>query len=59
MGPIAYFLIYNIPAFLVRFIGAVKGYELGFSFLANAEKSGLMEKVMFASALSVLWLLGQ
>ena len=27
MGPIAYFLIYNIPAFLVRFIGAVKGYE--------------------------------
>ena len=40
MGPIAYFLIYNIPAFLVRFIGAVKGYELGFSFLANAEKSG-------------------
>lgn len=49
MGPIAYFLIYNIPAFLVRFIGAVKGYELGFSFLANAEKSGLMEKVMFAS----------
>ncbi len=58
MGPIAYFLIYNIPAFLVRFIGAVKGYELGFSFLANAEKSGLMEKVMFASGIVGIMVIG-
>ena len=58
MGPIAYYMIYNIPAFLVRFIGAVKGYELGFSFLANAEKSGLMEKVMFASGIVGIMVIG-
>ena len=36
LGPILYFLIYNIPAFLLRFAGAEKGYDLGFTYLAKA-----------------------
>lgn len=58
LGPIAYFLIYNIPAFVVRFMGATMGYELGFSFLANAEKSGLMDKVMFAAGIVGIMVIG-
>lgn len=51
LGPILYFLIYNIPAFLVRIFGARLGYNLGFSFLSNAEKSGLMDKIMYAAGI--------
>lgn len=51
LGPILYFLIYNIPTFLVRIFGARLGYNLGFSFLSNAEKSGLMDKIMYAAGI--------
>lgn len=51
LGPILYFLIYNIPAFLVRIFGACLGYDLGFSFLTNAQKSGLMDKIMYAAGI--------
>lgn len=51
LGPILYFLIYNIPAFLVRIFGARLGYDLGFSFLGNAQKSGLMDKIMYAAGI--------
>ena len=51
LGPILYFLIYNIPAFLVRIFGARLGYDLGFSFLTNAQKSGLMDKIMYAAGI--------
>lgn len=51
LGPILYFLIYNIPAFLVRIFGARLGYDLGFSFLSNAQKSGLMDKIMYAAGI--------
>ena len=47
-GPIAFLLIYNIPTFLTRIIGAHKGYELGVSFLTKAQESGLMDKVIYA-----------
>ena len=57
-GPIAYFLIYNIPAFLVRFFGATKGYELGFSFLEQAEESGLMSKVIYAAGIVGIMVIG-
>lgn len=58
LGPILYFLIYNIPAFLVRIVGAVKGYEWGFSFLAQAEKSGLMDKIMYAAGIVGVMVIG-
>lgn len=51
LGPILYFLIFNIPAFLVRIFGARLGYDLGFSFLTNAQKSGLMDKIMYAAGI--------
>lgn len=45
-GPIAFLLVYNIPAFLIRIFGAIKGYELGIGFLDEAQKTGLMQKIM-------------
>ncbi len=54
-GPIAFLLVYNIPAFLIRIFGAIKGYELGIGFLDEAQKTGLMQRSWPASALSALW----
>lgn len=58
LGVLAYILLYNIPAFAVRFIGALKGYELGFDFLAQAEKSGLMSKVLYAAGIVGVMVIG-
>lgn len=47
-GPIVFLLLYNIPTFAVRIFGAQKGYELGIGFLEQAQKNGLMTKIMAA-----------
>ena len=46
LGPIAFLLIYNVPGFALRVWGAVKGYELGVGFLDEAQRTGLMQKIM-------------
>ena len=44
-GAILFLLLYNIPAFAVRYIGMMKGYELGTTLLEKIQKSGMMDKV--------------
>jgi len=50
-GPIAFLLIYNLPGFWLRIWGAQKGYDLGVNFLEQAQRTGLMAKVMSAAAI--------
>lgn len=57
-GPIAYLLIYNIPAFLVRFFGAHLGYNLGFNYLDKMQKSGLMDKLLAAAGILGIMVIG-
>lgn len=45
VAPILFTLMYNIPNFLVRWFGVRVGYNMGTSFLAKAEQSGVMQKV--------------
>ena len=45
-GPIAFLLIYNVPGFALRIWGVLKGYELGVGFLDQAQRTGLMQKIM-------------
>ncbi|WP_243661790.1 PTS system mannose/fructose/sorbose family transporter subunit IID [Miniphocaeibacter halophilus] len=58
LGPILYWLIYNIPAFGLRIFGAQKGYELGFSYLDKIQKSGLMNKLMEAAGVLSMIVIG-
>ena len=58
LGPIAFLLIYNIPAFATRIIGARKGYELGVSFLTKAQESGLMDKILHAAGIVGIMVIG-
>ncbi|MDY4522626.1 MAG: PTS system mannose/fructose/sorbose family transporter subunit IID [Atopobium sp.] len=51
LAPLVYLLIYNIPAFLTRVYGVQLGYNLGVNFLEQAQKSGLMDKIMFAAGI--------
>ena len=36
----------HVPGFALRVWGAVKGYELGVGFLDEAQRTGLMQKIM-------------
>lgn len=58
LGPLLYFLIYNIPAFWLRFFGVRKGYELGVSYLATFKESGLMDKLMKAANILGVMVIG-
>lgn len=58
LGPLVFLAIYNIPAFIVRIVGAHKGYELGVSFLTKAQESGLMDKVIYAAGIIGVMVIG-
>lgn len=45
LGAVVFLLLYNIPAFAVRYIGMMKGYQVGTDLLDKIQKSGLMDKV--------------
>ena len=57
-GPIAYLLIYNIPAFWLRIWGVQKGYDLGVGLLQQAQKSGIMDKIMMAAGIVGIMCIG-
>jgi PTS system mannose-specific IID component len=46
LGPIIFLLLFNIPHFLVRFLGLKYGYEVGVNSLERIQKEGLMDTVM-------------
>jgi fructoselysine and glucoselysine-specific PTS system IID component len=45
LGAILFLILYNVPAFMVRYFSIMQGYKLGITFLDKISKSGLMEKV--------------
>ncbi|MEG0290046.1 MAG: PTS system mannose/fructose/sorbose family transporter subunit IID [Erysipelotrichaceae bacterium] len=58
LGPIAYFLIYNIPAFATRFLGVQLGYNLGFSYLTKMREDGMMDKLLMAAGILGIMVIG-
>lgn len=45
-GPILFFLLYNIPNFLVKIFGLQFGYQVGVNSLERIQKQGLMDRIM-------------
>ena len=58
LGPILFWLIYNIPAYLVRYWCLKFGYGFGTSFLNKVEESGLMPKLTYGAAVIGLMVIG-
>ena len=45
LGLLLYFLIFNIPHYIVRYWGVTRGYKLGSNFIDMVIESGLLKKV--------------
>lgn len=58
LGVILYALIYNVPAFLLRFFGARMGYELGTNYLTQFKENGMMDKLMQAANIVGIMVIG-
>ena len=58
LGPLLYFLIYNIPAFALRIYGADIGYRVGFDFVERLEQRGTMDIVMQAMGVLSMIVIG-
>lgn len=58
LAPIIAFLIYNIPAQLVRWFGLNWGYKAGEKTLATLAESGSIQKVITASSIVGLMVIG-
>ncbi|MBA1435130.1 PTS system mannose/fructose/sorbose family transporter subunit IID [Lactobacillus bombi] len=58
LGAIVFLLLYNIPAFAVRYIGLFQGYKLGTNLLDKLSQSGLMEKVTRMTGIMGLMTIG-
>lgn len=54
-GPIAFFLIINIPGFLARYYGLVIGYKYGVRLFGNIGSSDLVQRITkFASTIGLM-----
>ena len=58
MGALLFLLIFNIPAWAIRYIMTFKGYEIGTGFLEKVQKSGIMETFTFLASIIGLMVTG-
>lgn len=56
-GPIVYFLMYNIPAFIIRYFGAHFGYSIGFKYLQRMQANGMPGLIGLGGTWMYFWLL--
>lgn len=55
LGPILFFLIFNVPHFLIRYYCTFLGYSLGSNVINNVENSGMMDKITkYASMIGMM-----
>ncbi|MEG0176687.1 PTS system mannose/fructose/sorbose family transporter subunit IID [Anaerorhabdus sp.] len=58
LGPILYLLIFNIPAFIIRYYSLKFGYSFGSSFIEKIAKTGIMNKVSYYAGIIGLMVIG-
>ncbi len=58
LGPILFFLIFNIPHVILRYICMMGGYKFGAGFLSKLQQNGLMEKVTYGASIVGLMSIG-
>lgn len=58
LGVILFLLVFNIPHYIIRYLGTFLGYKLGSDSIAKLTKSGLMTKVMEAMSIVGITVVG-
>ena len=55
LGPILFFLAFNIPHYLIRYMCTFLGYRFGSDIISKIEESGLMNKIVqYASIMGMM-----
>lgn len=55
LGPILFFLVFNIPHYLMRYYGSFLGYGLGSNVITQVQSSGVMDTVTkYASIIGMM-----
>lgn len=58
LGPILFFLIFNIPHVILRYICMMGGYQFGAGFLAKLQEGGLMDQLTYGASILGLMSIG-
>ncbi|EMF0395744.1 PTS system mannose/fructose/sorbose family transporter subunit IID [Enterococcus hirae] len=58
LGPILFFLIFNIPHVLFRYLATSWGYRLGTGFLKKIQANGMMESLTLGASIIGLMVVG-
>lgn len=58
LGSILFLLIFNVPQYILRVWGIVKGYELGVGLLDAASESGIMDKLIKGAGIVGMMVVG-
>lgn len=58
LGPILFLLIFNVPAYVLRYILVFSGYKFGTNFITTAEESGVMNLISKVAAILGLTVAG-
>lgn len=58
LGPILFFLLFNIPHVLLRYFCMMGGYKFGADFLTKIQQGGLMEKLTYGASIVGLMSIG-
>ena len=58
LGPLLFLLIFNIPNYLLRYFGVMKGYQIGAKLLGSIQSSGIMSTLMHAATVMGLVVVG-
>lgn len=58
LGPILFLLIFNVPAFVMRYLLVFAGYKFGSDFITSAEESGVMDLISKAASILGLTVAG-
>lgn len=55
LGPILFYLVFNLPHFFLRYYSTFIGYSLGSNVINNVENSGMMDKITkYASMIGMM-----
>lgn len=58
LGPILFLLVFNVPHYIIRYLGTFLGYKLGSESIAKITASGLMSSVMEAASIVGMMVVG-
>ena len=58
LAPLVFLLLFNIPHFIIRYLGGVWGYKFGVSMISDANDTGIMQKISKAANIVGLSVIG-